>query len=96
MQHVKRKSVAAIILELGVRDLLVDFTAIAARHGVLLEEMLGGRRMAGMAQARHEAWALLKERGWSYPRIGELFGFDHSGVITGVRKHVIRALRGAA
>ena len=81
---------AAIIAELDTRDLTLDFTKIAKAHGVTLAELMGHRRFKGMPAARHECWWLLRERGWSYPRIGELFACDHTSIMGGVRKHLAK------
>jgi chromosomal replication initiation ATPase DnaA len=83
------RPLAAILADLDQRDLLVDFTHIARKHGVLLAEIMGPRRAyGGVGRARRDCWRLLRERGWSYPSIGALWGVDHSSVMYGVRKAI--------
>ena len=70
------------------RDLLEDARRHAAAYNVTLGEFLSGSRRKGIVAARHAFWAELYSRGhWSYPRIAELFGVDHTSVMYGVWKH---------
>jgi chromosomal replication initiation ATPase DnaA len=94
--HKARRPLADIVSELDARELLATFTEIAKKHTVTLAEMLGPRRQAGMCEARFECWALLRGEGWSWHRIADLFGRDHTTVMAGVREHLRRACRGAA
>ena len=43
-------------------------------------------RFAFIMPARFAMYKALRERGWSYPRIGKLFGKDHSTIIHGVNR----------
>lgn len=90
------KPVHHILEELQQRDLETEFQAIANRRGLLLSEVwehYPSRPPQAIAEARHECWYLLRERGWSYPRIGALGGQDHSTVMAGVREHEKRIRR---
>lgn len=49
-------------------------------------DILSRRRIKPIAQARFALYAALRQRGWSYPRIGMFIGRDHATVIHGVRK----------
>jgi chromosomal replication initiation ATPase DnaA len=76
-----------LIAELEERDLLLLAKQFAKAHSVTLEEMLGADRCRPAAAARHEFWTHLYDQGhWSYPRIGALFGRDHSSISYAVRK----------
>lgn len=76
---------AAILADLEQRDLLDLAKAIAYTHDVTLAELLGHDRSRPFAMARHALWATLYARGhWSFPRLGALFGYDHSTVFYGV------------
>lgn len=71
--------------ELADRGLLEDFTHIAQNHHVGLNDVFSRGRMAPVAAARKAMMALLRQRGWSYPAIGKLFGRDHSTVMGALR-----------
>ena len=43
-------------------------------------------RFAFIMPARFAMYKALRERNWSYPRIGRLFGKDHSTIIHGVKR----------
>jgi hypothetical protein len=48
-----------------------------------------------IAHARHEWWAACYGRfpHWSYPFLANQTGHDHTSVMTGIRKHWMRAYR---
>lgn len=72
----------------GDGEILALVKRIAAAHDVTADELLGPSRESGPSHARQALWAALHERGhWSYPRIGKVFGRDHSTVIFGVNAH---------
>jgi chromosomal replication initiation ATPase DnaA len=96
MTHQPTRSVNEILAELDVRDLTVEFHAIARRHTCTLAEVIGPRREMAICDARFEIWYELHERGWNYSRIGRLFNRDHSTVASGVRQHLRRLCRDAA
>lgn len=73
-----------MLVELEVRDLVGEFTSVAAKYGCLLGELMGPRKHRQAVHARQECWFLLRDRGWTYPRIGMLFDRDHTTVMTGV------------
>ena len=62
--------------------------ALARRHGLTKEDLIGQDRARRIAWPRQEAMLMLRERwGLSYPRIGQLLGYrDHSTIIHGIRK----------
>lgn len=87
------KQVGHILSDLAERELIDEAQAVARRYDVTVEEMVGRRRLAGIAAARHAMWATLYDRGhWSYSRIAEMFGRNHATVIAGVRAHATREL----
>lgn len=60
------------------------------RYGITLADMVGPCRKKRFAIPRQEAMAEVRKRlGWSYPRIGKLFGKDHTTVLWACRKHGI-------
>lgn len=59
--------------------------------GVPPQIVLGKSRRPGHVSARYQAMYLMKAGlRLSYPRIGRIFGKDHSSVIHGVREHCRR------
>ena len=71
----------AINLPAPLRELVAE---ICARYLIAVDQVLSRDRRAATALARHHIWHELRERGWSYPQIGELFRRDHSTVMQGV------------
>lgn len=49
-------------------------------------DIMGWRRVAPVLHARYALYKALRERGWSYPAIGEFLGKHHSTVLVGVRQ----------
>lgn len=58
----------------------------AARHGVTSADVCSRRRHRSTVAARHEAWRILREAGYSTPEIARVFGVDHSSVQHGTTK----------
>ena len=86
-QRGQPKTAAAIIRDLETRDLLGVAKEIARKHHVTLEELLGRRRRGPEAAARHELWHRLYEEIPSLPKLGEIFGRNHTTVMAAVHKH---------
>lgn len=63
--------------------------AVAEKHGVTLEDIMGRSKRRHIAWARQEAMHELYALGWlSMPRIGQyLGGLDHTSVLYGIRRH---------
>jgi chromosomal replication initiation ATPase DnaA len=77
----------------GVSHVMRD---VCKRRCIAPEDMWARRRFAFQAHARGEFWAALRAldpKAWSYPRIGNLSGHDHTTVMSGERKHIIRAMQ---
>lgn len=58
----------------------------AEAFGYPLSEVLYGSRQRSVVRARFACYYVLRERGLSYPEIGELLGLHHTTVMAGVRK----------
>ena len=86
-QRGQPKTAAAIIRDLETRDLLGVAKEIARKHHVTLAELLGRRRRGPETSARHELWHRLYEEIPSLPKLGEIFGRDHTTVMAAVHKH---------
>jgi chromosomal replication initiation ATPase DnaA len=81
--------------ELARRGLLALIEGIARAHHVTVAELIGRRRLSHIVKARHSAWLALRQRGWSYPAIGWLFGVDHTSVMSACRRKDSEAERAA-
>src|SRR6185312_16560060 len=69
------------------QDLPKRAIAIAASlFHVPAKRLLERNRRADVTSARYVAAWLLRRRRWSFPKIAELFGLDHSTMIHGLRK----------
>lgn len=75
--------------ETSIRDRLIDIiVAVSIRHQIKAADILGKRRFRAIAYARMEAIARIRnEVGLSYPRIGRIFGVDHSSALEAARKY---------
>lgn len=101
--HEAKRTVAGILAELDSRGLTPDFEAIAKRYDVLLAEVVSEAKTGGVREARAECMYVLKCRGWSWKRIGDLFDRHHESCVRAVQRHekrlakaVMRDIRGAA
>ena len=69
--------------------------AVAAEHGVTVNDIMGECRTKGIVEARWEAMrAVKKETGWSTTRIGAFFHRDHTTVMHAL-DHALRARKKA-
>jgi len=65
--------------------------AILDRRGMTWAQANARSNAHVHANARAEIYVLLRERGWSYPRIGALMdGRDHTTIITSVQRYHAR------
>jgi chromosomal replication initiation ATPase DnaA len=64
-----------------------DIGLIALKHGLQREDLLGRNRKEKATRARQEAYYKFRYKGWSYRKIGKLFGRDHKTVVSGFEKH---------
>jgi chromosomal replication initiation ATPase DnaA len=74
-------------------DLGLDGVAcvIAQRHALTLPEMFSRDKHEPLPQARAEFYAYMKfVRGWSYPKIGQLVGRDHTTIMNQARMAMVR------
>jgi chromosomal replication initiation ATPase DnaA len=67
-----------------------EMHAIARRHAVSFAELQSPSRKRALVAARWEAWAALRARRWSLPKIGALFARDHTTVMYGLRERARR------
>ena len=81
---------AQVLAKLRERGYVPLARAIAEHHGVTLTEMLGTAKTPAPRMARQRMWYALRIFGWSYPRIGKLFGRAHTTILDGVRAHEAR------
>jgi hypothetical protein len=65
--------------------------AILDRRGMTWADAIARHHARIYVNTRAEIYALLRERGWSYPRIGALVGGrDHTTVMTSVQRYHAR------
>jgi len=77
-----------IIERLRERDLLTVAEGIAREFHLTVTEMF--TREPPGPEARGKFAAYLHALGWSYPRIGRLFGNDHTTVMALVKRYGVR------
>ena len=62
-----------------------DGDRVAARYGLTFNEMIGPSRMRPCPRARAEFYRLLRQCGWSYPKIGMFCGGrDHATIMSAI------------
>lgn len=66
---------------------MCEIDSIAFKHGLSREDLFGRDRREKASKARQEAFYRLRYKGWSFPRIGKLFGRDHSTIVHGFERH---------
>lgn len=66
--------------------LIIETTA--EKHGLTVDEIMARSRKNNIVAARHEAFYLLRQAGYSCPQIGRFFGgMDHTTALHGALKH---------
>jgi chromosomal replication initiation ATPase DnaA len=84
-------SVRHIIEDLDRRDALELAQAVAKKHWVTLDDLLGRSRRGCAARARHELWAKLYDEAIpTFSALGRIFGRDHKTISHGVRRYMAR------
>lgn len=72
-------------------------TESANHFGLTTADLTGRDRHLTVVRARHIAMTIVRDKlGMSYPQIGELFGRDHTTVLTAVKFAVIERERSPA
>lgn len=67
---------------------------IASHAGIPWEDVTGPCRQRHIVEVRHGLMAYLRSQGWSYERIGEMFGGrDHKTVMHACRKRDLPPLQ---
>jgi hypothetical protein len=61
-------------------------TRVADAFGYTLSDVMFGSRQKHIVRARFACYYALRQRGLSFPEIGELLGAHHTSVLSGVRK----------
>lgn len=62
--------------------------AVAHRHGVSVDELLGKSRIQPVAVARRDLYTCLWGSGLALAEVGRMVGRDHTSVLAGVRKEL--------
>lgn len=64
------------------------YQRVSWKHGLEEAEIYIRDQSKFAVAARHEAWADLRQMGFSFPEIAALGGWDHTTVMSGVRRHI--------
>jgi chromosomal replication initiation ATPase DnaA len=84
-------SVRLIIEDLDRRDALELARAVAQKHGVSLNDVLGRSRRSTPTRARHELWARLYDEAIpTLSALGRVFERDHATIRAGILKYAAR------
>src|SRR5690606_29886287 len=70
------------------------YQRVAWKHGLDEAEMYIRDQSKFATSARYEAWADLRQKGFSYPEIAALAGWDHTTIMNGVRRYIQSIERG--
>lgn len=65
---------------------LADIQAIASRHRLTIEDVLGRERWGTFVKARHECIAMFRTRGMTTTEIGRVMQRDHSTIVHALQK----------
>lgn len=57
---------------------------VCLMRGLPRQEVVYGAKTIPLSRARWFIWRLLRERGYSYSKIGNMFGMHHTTIIHGV------------
>lgn len=86
-----RKSPEQVLEDLRSKSMEWLVREVCENHGVAALELCGFSRQAPVPAARADLWTALKVKyRWSYPRIGEVFGVDHTTVMSHVKNYKAR------
>ena len=67
-------------------EMRIIFRDVADKHGMTEADLYVRDRSFAVAAARWEAWAECRARGYSFPVIAALGGWDHTSIMHGVRQ----------
>lgn len=92
-----RKPAETVLADLGERGLNHLVEVVALRFACTPLELCGSSRQSPIPDARAELWARLYDKPieWSLPRIGEVFGVDHSTVIWQLKNRKLKLAKKA-
>ena len=94
----------AAVEEAGRQEMKPNFSSIVRgiclKHSMTLEEIVSRDRSGPKIKARRELfWSIRTKLKWSYPKIGNKFGLNHTTVLHSVRRYneyLERLQRGSA
>ena len=81
------RNIARALAAHGLLELAHD---VALRHHVTMDELHGHSHHRPEALARRELWTLAYSIIPSLPRLGKLFGRDHTSILAAIQKHTAR------
>lgn len=68
-------------------QLSLSFYAICKERLVSLEDVFGAGKTASLVRARVECWHFMRNRGSSYPEIGDLWGRHHTTIMHALKTY---------
>ncbi len=81
------EEIEAILSQTALLEVTED---ICRKHGVMLHQVLRRDRHKSIAGARQAIWFAMynhPDRNYSYPDIGNVWGYDHVTILNGCRAH---------
>lgn len=70
--------------------ILNEVALIAHSHSLALRDLMVPARFPHIVKARnHAMWHIRTVHGYSFPRIGRIFGIHHATVIHGIASHML-------
>lgn len=70
--------------------ILNEVALIAHSHSLALRDLMVPARFHHIVKARnHAMWHIRTVHGYSFPRIGRIFGIHHATVIHGIASHML-------
>lgn len=70
--------------------ILNEVALIAHSHSLALRDLMVPARFPHIVKARnHAMWHIRTVHGYSFPRIGAIFGIHHATVIHGIASHML-------
>lgn len=79
------------VIKIQPRQSKLILEDVASRHGITVEELKSRSRKRNLTEARHEAYHLLRQAGYSWPQCAKFCGAtDHTTAIHGATRYEAR------
>jgi chromosomal replication initiation ATPase DnaA len=85
-----RAEAEAILERLCAEGLIPLLAEVCFEHGVEPRELVSRGRHRRLVRARFDLyWRIRSNWGLSFPKIGEVFGRDHTTIMHGIEQHLL-------